>query len=745
MTVNWQLSGSEPATSAAYDLLHPSVRRWVWRQGWPDLRDIQEQAIPLVTAAEHDLIIAAATASGKTEAAFLPICSTMMDPARHKVGIRALYISPLKALINDQWRRLDNLCEVLDLSVHRWHGDVTAAAKAKVFARPSGILLITPESLEALFVLRGPRLAALFSGLDWLVIDELHSFMGTKRGAQLRSLLHRLELTVRRRVPRIGLSATLGDMAAAAEFLRPGGGHGVELIESRSDHAEVRLRIQGYLNAAPPDPRDNHLTERDSQTGVIAEHLFSTMRERNHLIFVNGRRDAEIYADRLRAACELYRVPNQFFPHHGNLAKDVREDVEERLKGTLSTTAICTSTLEMGIDIGAVDSVGQIGSPPTVASLRQRLGRSGRRGSPAVLRMYVTENEITERTPVVDQLRAEVTQAVAMVDLLRNRWYEPPDSGSPHLSTLVQQVLSVIAQHQGAHTGQLWTALCERGPFNQVDKTRFMTLLRDLGQAELIQQEKDGLLLLGRVGELIVNHFSFYAAFATTQEFRLVTGTTTLGTVPVNHAITIGQTLIFAGRRWEVLNFDDRLKQIEVIPANQGLGQAPRFGGGFGAVHDMVRQRMRRWYESDEHPAYLDPTAGRLLDDGRRCYRRLRLNTETAVAWGRDTVIFPWLGDRVLDTIAVWLRSAGLRADRDGISVTVAKCTPAELTETVRLLLDKEIPTSSELAATVANTTVNKYDEYLSPALRAFTYGHSCLDVPGAIGFLKEFADLGTP
>ena len=172
-------SGSE--TSVSFDLLHERVRRWIWDQQWSELRDVQETAIRTIVRGDGDVIISAATAGGKTEAAFLPICSTLLDE-RAVNGVQVLYAGPLKALINDQWRRLEGLCETLEIPVHRWHGDVTSAARDNLIKKPDGILLITPESLEAMFVRRGSDVARIFGGLRYIVIDDLHAFIGRERG-----------------------------------------------------------------------------------------------------------------------------------------------------------------------------------------------------------------------------------------------------------------------------------------------------------------------------------------------------------------------------------------------------------------------------------------------------------------------------------------------------------------------------------------------------------------------------------
>ncbi|ATE55615.1 DEAD/DEAH box helicase [Actinosynnema pretiosum] len=749
--MNWRPSGSD-RDSAQFLRLNEKVQRWVYRKGWTALNDVQEQAIPLVLGGTDDLIVSAATASGKTEAAFLPICSAMLDePAGG--GIRALYVSPLKALINDQFRRLDELCEDLGLPVHRWHGDVPGSAKSKVLKEPDGTLLITPESLEAMFVLRGPEIGRLLRGLRWVVIDEMHSFVGTERGAQLQSLLHRVELATRKRVPRIGLSATLpasGEgMAAARDYLRPGGGDDVHVLTSQAQGAEIKVQLRGYLDAAPAlgegRAASEHPAEEDADvnagTGIalVSEHVFRTLRGGNNLVFFDSRSEVESYADRLRRRSEQLAVPNEFFPHHGNLAKDVREHVEDLLKSNRPVTVLCTSTLEMGIDIGAIASVAQIGAPPSVAGLRQRIGRAGRRGEPTVLRLYVTAPEITEKSAPQDELRVELFQAVAMMDLLAERWYEPPDTSALHLSTLVQQIMSVIAQHQGVSPVDLFGALCATGPFPHVDKGTFVALLRDLGAAGIVQQEPDGLLLLGPVGERVVNHFSFYAVFADSSDYRVVHGARPLGLMQLTSPTPIGSLVIFAGRRWKIVSVDNRAKLIEVEPSRGG--RPPTFLGGGAEIHDEVRRRMRVWYESDVVPGYLDATAQRLLDEGRAAYRRFDLARTSTLVSGADTLVFPWRGDRVLGTIAAWLTTAGLRLLRDGVAFTVLDHSPARLREVVQELLLLEGPTAEDIAAAQPDTVVEKHDVHLGEPLRARAYAAGRLDLDGARATLVDLVD----
>ncbi|HVF06639.1 MAG TPA: DEAD/DEAH box helicase [Frankiaceae bacterium] len=736
--------------------MHRKVQKWVWQQGWRELRPAQVAAAGPVVAGATDVIVSAATAAGKTEAVFLPVCSVLLDEPASAPGIRVLYVSPLKALINDQHSRLAALCADLDIAVHRWHGDVASSQKSAVVKDPHGMLLITPESLEALFVRHGAGVTALFGTLRYVVVDELHAFIGTERGAQLQSLLHRIELRARRRIPRLAMSATLGDLKVAADFLRPGHGDAVTTVIDDDDHQELRLQLRGYLETPPrldaaaaekAEQAGGEVTVEDVTPGdaiAVAEHLFTTLRGTDNLVFANSRTDVETYADLLRAKSERSRVPNAFFPHHGSLAKDLREHVEAELKaGGQPVTAICTSTLEMGIDIGDVASIAQIGAPPSVASLRQRLGRSGRRGGPAVLRLYVAEREIDEKATVLDWLRFDLVQSIAMVQLLLRGWIEPPATDDLHLSTLVQQVFSVIAEHGGVRPGEAYGALCGHGPFQRVTPSMFAELLSALGGNELITQMDDGTLLLDVAGERIVNHYSFYTAFSTPEEYRLVADGRQLGSLPIDFPLLPGMLLVFAGRRWKVLSVDDAHKVIDLEKSR--AGRPPRFTPSVLPIHAEVHAEMLRVFSDDDFPVYLDERARDLLAEARANFTRLRLDTTHVVAAGQDTALFPWARSRVADTVAAVLGAGGLSVQRSGPAVLVTGVTPRELADELAILAPGGAPDPVELAAAVGNKASQKYDPYLGDRLLDVGYAARSLDPEGAWQFFnRALADLRT-
>jgi len=525
-------------------------------------------------------------------------------------------------------------------------------------------------------------------------------------------------------------------MELAAEFLRPGMALPCKILVSSESKQEIRLQVRGYrvrpldpaaqADGAAVDPVD------DAAVPMIGAHLFEVLRGNDNLIFANSRRNVEIYADYLRQLSEQERVANEFWPHHGSLSKELREHAEGVLKDpVVPASVVCTTTLEMGIDIGTVASIAQVGVPPSVSALRQRLGRSGRRGEPSVMRIYVDELEIEADTPPQDRLRVELVESVAMVQLLLAKWCEPPATGALHLSTLVQQVLSLIAQYGGCKAVEAWQALCSDGAFPAVRQEVFAKLLRELGSHDLIMQSPDGTLLLGVRGERIVNHYSFYTAFATPVEFLLVSGGRELGTLPISHPLSDRSYIIFASQRWRVLSVDveQRVVQLEPSPA----GRVPRFtGGGVAEVHERVRQEMKAVYESSEVPAFLDPMARMLLNEGREAFSRYQLARKSLVEYASNVALFCWAGDRALDTILMQLRARDLPVWRDGLTIVVEDTGANWLSQHLRALAAEGPADATELAGTVENKLLEKHHLFLSEELLSLDYASRRFDSEGA-------------
>ncbi|CTQ69520.1 DEAD/DEAH box helicase [Roseibium alexandrii] len=697
--------------SSAFEKLARPVQKWVRSKGWQELRQIQVDGIHAIRDSEADLIVSASTAGGKTEAVFLPLISQVLDAPSQSDGFDLVYIGPLKALITDQALRLGDICRQTDLPVYPWHGDVSGSVKARATKAPKGVLLITPESLEALFVRRGLDIPRLFGAVRAIVIDELHSVIDSERGVQMRSLLTRLEISLKRPIRRVGLSATLGDMKMASAYLRPDNAEAVKLIKAKGGEAELLLQVRGYVSGGEDETAP-------SSTDAVSEHLFKYLRGSDNLVFAGARQWVEIYADRLRNLCDNAHLPQEFYPHHASLAREHRDFVEKRLKNAnLPTTVVCTSTLELGIDIGDVACVAQVGAPFSVAALRQRLGRSGRReGQPAILRQYAVEARLDSASSFVDQLRLGLIRAIAMIELLLEGWCEPPKPEALHLSTLVHQILSVIAERGGAQANRLYRILCKEGPFRQVKTELFLDVLRAMGRPEagLIEQSSDGLLLLGPAGERIVEHYSFYAVFMTPEEFRLVADGKELGTLPVDNILTPGMMLIFSGRRWVVLDIYDLEKVILVKPATAGV--PPLFGGDPGMIHDRVIKKMFEVLQGAFEPSYMDQTSLQLLREARASFARWGFSKTSIAELGAGAYVLATRSGTVkTTTLAMALGAFGFQCTQhDGFLLVESGDAEQTLDQALTGLAHAVIP---DLFAHAPNLIFEKYHPFLTPEL----------------------------
>jgi ATP-dependent Lhr-like helicase len=730
--------------TASFGLLDERIQRWIWSQGWTSLRAVQEHAIPPLLSGTTDVILAAATSAGKTEAAFFPLLTRLLKSTVPSGFI--LSISPLKALINDQTQRLTPLCELLALPVLGWHGDVSASRKQKFLKEMSGVLIITPESLEALFVNKGTTIPAFARTAQCVVIDELHSFIGTERGKQVQSLLHRLESAADRKMPRVGLSATLGDKSLAAEYLRPGFGNEVQTIDAVTEGYELKLIVKGYSDewAVPQkaelDTDETGIQEEaidkaedDEQSGsaalAIADYLYHHLRGSNNLIFPNSRSKVEYYADQLRRHCEMERVPNEFWPHHGSLSRELREESEAALKsGETAASAICTTTLELGIDIGNIRSVAQIGPPPSVASLRQRLGRSGRRaGESAILRCFAIERKLTSKSNFSDRIRESLIQTIAMVRLLIERWAEPPRPEAVHASTLVQQILSVIAQKGGASAAELWTVLVRSRIFDQVGSSDFSTLLHSLGARDLITQDHEGSLLPGVLGEKLINQFDFYSAFSTGEEFRLIAEGCVLGSLPIERPLIPRQRIIFGGRRWKVQDVDTHGKVIYAI-RDRG-GAPPSFDGLGGAIHDRVRQEMKQVLLEEEPISFLDPKAAEFLEEARQWFKTAGLEQKRWSIDGGGILLLGWQGDATHDALALLLTARGMQTSNEGVAMRIFSTDQQRLLTLLQQIGNGPTPTSFDLKIKPEHAILEKWDWSLPEDLRLRSFASAKLDL----------------
>lgn len=632
----------------AFDMLDERVRRWVWLQGWDDLRPIQRNAIAAVIGADRDVVLGAPTAAGKTEAAYLPILSNLLqNPVRQ--GYAVLNLSPLKALINDQYQRLQGMTGDMGINVTPWHSDVAHTTKKASLARPSGILLITPESLESMLVNRPHQLERAFANLRYVVIDELHAFMGGERGVQLQSQLSRIEALIGRKVPRIALSATFADYRQAETFLRPRRAEmSVEVPDAGKGGHETMVLIKEFVAIGELQYDD-----------AVAHDIYRNLRGENNLVFANSRKEAETVALNLKDLCKEQGVPNEFVVHHGSLSKNDREQVEHRLKeGTHPTTAICTSTLELGVDIGKVKSIAQLVTANSVSSLRQRLGRSGRRGTPSILRIYSLDEE---RDDYKYHLRTNLVQNIAVIELLSQSSYEKTDMKVPHYSTLIQQILSVTAQYGGFYPQDAYRLLCRNGAFNNIPADEFIEILHALGAKDILSQTSTGQIVIGKDGERIVRSLDFYTAFVTLKDFNVVDQSSGRVIGSVQYKPYVGEYILLSAHRWLVESIDDRSGKIMVSAAHT-TGKL-MFEGYGQEIDGLITQKMRDIYMSDDVYPYLDSKSG--ADEGlleaRKSFRGLGLDHKSKILVGGSHLLFTWGGMRLNRTLALMHKAAGYK------------------------------------------------------------------------------------
>ena len=716
--------------SDAFGRLHREIQHILWDMKWEKLRDLQVRAIGKWFDTDHDIVLMANTASGKTEAAFLPILSAIAQD-KGAGSIRVMYVGPLKALINDQFRRLEELCKRAEIPVHRWNGDVPANRKKKLLKSPTGVLLITPESIEALLLRHGRDAHRLFGRLEAIVIDELHVFLDSERGRQLSSQMARIDKARGgNRARRIGLSATIGDPDLAAEWITDQVPEKADIIESL-EAQDVELMLKTFLSTP------EGASQEDESLESVAEHILEHFAGKTNLVFFNRKADIEVAADSLAQLCERARRPNEFLVHHGSLSKDMRHYTEEQLQSSRPCTALCSSSLELGIDVGTVDSIGQVEPPCSVSALKQRLGRSGRlEGQPSRLWLYVPCRKAHADDPLPDRLYLPLIQAIALVDLMLEKWVEPPYIHVQDMSTLVQQVLGIVVQKGGISASDAYGTLTAAHAFSFLDESTFADVLSSMGTADLIEQVPSGDLILGLVGERVTGHYSFYAAFESAETYQVVHRGREIGSIEAKEgSYQPGQFMLLAGKRWRIIDVDEERKELSVEPAR---GKQPvLWHGGKGHVHKRIREKMYELLVGDSVPFWLEPVSVRVLTWARSTFKELELSDRRYVSYGSATYLFTWTGSRANHTLGLVLRNEGVSGIGDlgvGLAFTSAPPTSEQVVEHLRSFVD----VGPDPAGLVMDAfrgeppPAGKFDNWLPPRLRAMSYASMHLDVPEA-------------
>ena len=607
-----------------FDRYAPFVQDFIYSQGWSELRPIQVAAGDVILNTDENLLLTASTASGKTEAAFFPILSLFAQDPPKSVG--CIYIGPLKALINDQFLRLQPLCEEGGIPVWHWHGDVSQSHKARLMKHPSGILQITPESLEALLLHKHMAIPRLFGDLRFVVIDEVHSLLRGDRGGQTLCLIQRLSRLAGVNPRRIGLSATLGEPEKVGEFLSLGTGRKTLIPQVKAPGTKWRLSMEHFyvkdaqagedrtdLQALPAlDVKtDQAPAQADPGLGYIFEHT----RGKKCLVFVNSREECEGVTTSLRQYCELNHEPDRFLIHHGNLSASYRETAEELMKDeSRNLTTLTTSTLELGIDIGRLERAFQIDAPWTVSSFLQRMGRTGRRDLPPEMWFVIREDEPEIRAMLPATIPWKLLQGIALIQLyLEEKWVEPPRLDRLPYSLLYHQTMSVLASNGEMSPAALADRVLRLSYFHRISQEDYKILLQYLIAEDHIEKTEQGGLIVGLAGERVISSFKFYGVFQENEEFTVRCDSQELGTVVAPPPP--GEKIALAGHVWRVLEVD---RKRHVIYCELVKGKVPAyFGECPGDIHTKVLERMRQVLKEDRNYPYLMKNAVARLQQAR--------------------------------------------------------------------------------------------------------------------------------
>ena len=730
----------------AFDRYAPFVQEYIYQNHWENLRSIQVAAADAIFNTDENVLLTASTASGKTEAAFFPIITLFSEDMPSSVG--CIYIGPLKALINDQFSRLNDLCAEADIPVWHWHGDVAQSHKAKLMRHPSGILQITPESLEALLLHKHAAIAKLFGDLRFVVIDEVHSLLRGDRGGQTLCLIERLSRIAGVNPRRIGLSATIGDPEGTGEFLSLGTGRKTIIPKIDAKGGKWRLSMEHFyvkdaqaaedkqIPGALPvleEKTDDAPANADPGIGYIFEHT----RGKKCLVFVNSREECEMVTTTLRHYCELNHEPDRFLVHHGNLSASYRETAEGIMKDDSQyMTTVTTATLELGIDIGRLERAFQIDAPWTVSSFLQRMGRTGRRELPPEMWFVIREDEPEVRAMLPTTIPWKLLQGIALVQLyLEECWVEPPRLDRLPFSLLYHQTMSTLASCGELSPRALADRVLRLHYFHRITQEDYRVLLRHLIATDHIQQTEQGGLIVGLAGERVINSFKFYGVFQESEEYTVRSESQELGTVV--SPPPVGEKLAIAGHVWQVLDVDHKRR---LIYCQQVKGSVPAyFGQCPGDLHTKILTRMRRVLQEDRQYPYLMKNAVARLEQARFTAAHSGAADKTLINLGGNMwCLLPWVGtytfltmerflkikcaDRLglrnLDSARPFFIQFTMKADESAFFRVLAEEIRKPI-DPMELVYPKELP------------LFDKYDEYLPEELVKKGFALGVLDVDG--------------
>lgn len=656
----------------AFSYFPPFIQNYIYKNGWETLRPVQIEAAKVIFETNNNLLLSSATASGKTEAAFFPILSSLYKSPSSSFG--CIYIAPLKSLINDQFLRMDDVLRQADIPLFHWHGDVAASHKNTALKNPSGILQITPESLESMLINRSNDITRLFFDLRFIVIDEIHVLTGSDRGNQILCQLKRIQDKIGHIPRRIGLSATVGGISDTAKWLSSGTGRKTSTPVFTDTRTRWKLGVEHfYIQNTDSNQTDDPYEQTGLTVDTVStvenvdlatsdkamldagyEYIYDCTKEKKCLVFSNSREETEYVTATLRQIARYRGEKDRFFIHHGNLSASLREEAEMKLKDDEQNIVTCaTVTMELGIDIGKLERIIHVDSPVSVMSLLQRIGRSGRRGEPPEMMMVFREENPLPNTPLPQLIPWSLIRAIAIIQLyIEERFIEPPNIKKMPFSLMFQQTLSVLASRGSLSAKALADIILELPPFSNVDKSDYKELLVSMLNNDFVEMTEEKELMVGLRGEKLVNSFKFYAVFKDSEDYTVRCDSDEIGTITTPPPV--GDRFALAGRVWEVKELDIQRHLIYVKKVDGKMEIA--WPGDYGEIHTRILERMKLVLEENTMYPYLKKNARKRLETARNVARKTGMLQHSLVhIGGYSWCLFPWLGTRSFRTLRKYI------------------------------------------------------------------------------------------
>ncbi|MEM3577983.1 MAG: DEAD/DEAH box helicase [Candidatus Bathyarchaeia archaeon] len=586
----------------AFELLVKPVRRLIEQRGFSKPTEPQEKAIPKILEGKNVLLISP-TATGKTEAAFLPVLSMMLQEPRKIPGIKALYITPLRALNRDMLERLEWWCNNLDIKLAVRHGDTETKERTRQARSPPDILITTPETLQA--ILPGWVMRQHLQQVRWVIIDEVHEMADSKRGSQLALALERLRSMVGKDFQVIGLSATIGSPEKVAQFL-VGNGRSVEIVR-----VPVARLMRLKILFPQPEPEDFKLSSKLYTHPEVAARLRIIRdyigRHRSVLLFTNTRTISEVLASR-------FKVWDIDFPvsiHHGSLAKPSRIAAERGLKNGELKGLVCTSSLELGIDVGRIDLVIQYMSPRQVTRLIQRVGRSGHR-----------IGRIAEGI-IVAMDSDDTLEALAIARRALNEDLEPVEIPQKPYDALAHQIAGLLLKNRRLEFNEILELFRNAYPYKDLTMEDVEKILRYMHQRfprlAWVSFEDKVVLKPRRTKALFEYYFENLSMIPEEKQFLVVDESSDSAIGVLDEAFMAeygkpGIKFIIRGSPWRILHISE--EKVYVKPVDDPTGAIPSWIGEeipvpfevaqeVGAIRAFVEEQMHKGLSSEEVAAKL--------------------------------------------------------------------------------------------------------------------------------------------